>query len=141
MKKILLICIVFLPLVGFCDTLDYWSVYVNDSLIGEFTTESKDNEFEINYHEIKESDTLTIIYGNDHPCVKCEYYYLLKEMYTGHKTHVERRNEILQKVSFPLVKLRKYEPLREFAIYVSEINYTVNKNSHTQLIRLNLLIN
>ena len=36
MKKFILIFITLLPLISYSDTLDYWSVYLNDSLVGEF---------------------------------------------------------------------------------------------------------
>lgn len=56
---------------GFCDTLDYWHVYINDKLVAEFNENSKDLTINIKKTELKSNDIITVRYGSDHPCVDC----------------------------------------------------------------------
>jgi len=58
---------------GFCDTLDYWHVYINDKLVAEFNENSKDLKINIKKTELKGNDIITARYGSDYPCVDCYY--------------------------------------------------------------------
>ena len=140
MKKLILIFIIVLPLISYADTLDYWSVYLNDSLIGQYNSMSNDNEIEIVLREqtIDQNDTISIVYGNDHPCIKCEYYYAVKDKNEGVKIYVERRNEILQKVFFPLSKLKGFNRSKEFEFFVFENSYINDKDIYTVLFKLKI---
>ncbi|MBK7109536.1 MAG: hypothetical protein IPH61_10530 [Bacteroidetes bacterium] len=58
---------------GFCDTLDYWHVYINDKVVAKFNENSKDLTINIKKTELKVNDIITVRYGNDHPCINCFY--------------------------------------------------------------------
>lgn len=63
----------FISLNGFCDTIDYWHVYINDSLIAKFDQNSTDLTISLSKTKLKGSDLITVRYGSDHPCVDCLY--------------------------------------------------------------------
>jgi hypothetical protein len=74
MKQIVMVLtFLLISINGYCDTLDYWHVYVNDSLIAEFNSTSKNLTININRAEIKNNDSITVRYGSDHPCFDCYY--------------------------------------------------------------------
>jgi hypothetical protein len=58
---------------GLCDTIDYWHVYINDSLVAKFDENSKDLTFKIKAQSIKENDKITIRYFKDTHCIDCVY--------------------------------------------------------------------
>ena len=138
MKKLILIFITILPLISHADTLDYWSVYLNDSLIGQYNSISNDNEIVLNRQSIHQNDTISIIYGNDHHCSRCEYYYAVKDTDGGIKIHVERRSEILKKVFFPLLKIKEFTRSKEFEFFVYENSYTNDKDIYTLLFKMRI---
>ncbi len=138
MKKLILILLTILPLFGYADTLDYWSIYLNDSLIGQYNSLSEDIEIVLNRESIKQNDTISILYGNDHPCSQCEYYYAVKEKIYDTKLEVERRNHILKEVYFPLLTLKKFIWCKEFEFSVYMNSYTNEKDTYTILLRLRL---
>src|SRR5690606_13386990 len=128
---------------GFADTLDYWSVYLNDSLIGHYNTLSTDNEMILNISVINENDTINIIYGNDHPCTKCEYYYAVREMKNRVKVQAVRKKKILTKVSFSLNQLKtrmiKYQEIpSDFEFFLYEDNYISEIDPYTILFKLKI---
>jgi len=74
MKQIVIIfTFLLISINGFCDTLDFWHVYVNDKLIAEFNEFSKDLTLNLKKSNIKSTDTITVRYGSDHPCGDCYY--------------------------------------------------------------------
>ncbi len=132
-----------LSFAGFADTLDYWSVYLNDSLIGHYNTLSTDNEMTLNISVINENDTINIIYGNDHPCAKCEYYYAVREMKNRVKVQAVRKKKILTKVSFSLNQLKtrmiKYQEIpSDFEFFLYEDNYISEIDPYTILFKLKI---
>ncbi len=147
MKSITII--LFILLVGFSgfgqsDTLDYWSVYLNDSLVGNYNTQSTDNELSLNEKIINENDTISIIYGNDHPCTRCEYYYAVREMTNRVKLQAVRKKKILNKVSFSLSQLKAHtirneELSGEFELFLHEDNYISEIDPYTILFRLKIV--
>ena len=58
---------------GFCDTIDYWHVYINEKLVGEFNENSKEMTINVKKTELKGNDIITVRYGTDNPCVDCIY--------------------------------------------------------------------
>ena len=134
--KGVLIYLLFLPLIGYCDTLDYWTVYLNDSIIGQYNTTSTENCIEVNRNSINVTDTIYIKYGNDHTCNKCEYYYALKDINFGVKLHVERKYKILEKISFPLIVAKDWKRSNEFEIFLMEDNYLSQKQHYTLLLQI-----
>tara|TARA_B110000211_G_C13983753_1_gene510698 strand:- start:718 stop:1146 length:429 start_codon:yes stop_codon:yes gene_type:complete len=74
MKKLLsIICFVLFSLKGYCDTLDYYHIFINDSIIGQYNSRSAVDTIIIQSEKFKKSDRLIIRYAKDHPCVKCIY--------------------------------------------------------------------
>ena len=74
MKQLpILFSFLFISLNGFCDTLDYWHVYINDSLIGEFNSNSKQPTIDLKQANINKNDVITVRYASDNPCVDCIY--------------------------------------------------------------------
>jgi hypothetical protein len=125
------------------DTLDYWSAYINDSLIGNYNTLSTDNEISLSKELINENDTISLIYGNDHPCTRCEYYYAVREMTNRVKLQVVRKKKILTKVSFSLNQLKTYIIRNEqfpsdFELFLHEDNYISENDPYTILYRLKI---
>ena len=68
-----------LPVIGFCDTLDYWHVYYNDSVIAKFNSASQNLKIVIDQSKLKENDTLTIRHGDDTPCLNCKFFLFVKD--------------------------------------------------------------
>lgn len=68
-----------LPIMGFCDTLNYWHVYYNDSVIAKFNSTSSDLKIEIDASKITEGDSLSIRHWNDTPCFKCSFLVVVKD--------------------------------------------------------------
>lgn len=56
------------------DTLSYWHVYYNDLKIKEYVKYSDlTNDFiKLNLKEIKQNDTITVLYYSDTPCNTCK---------------------------------------------------------------------
>jgi hypothetical protein len=72
MKKIFLILgLLATSMALHADTLDYWTVYLNDSVIGQFNAGSEDLSIGIDHSSIKDTDVLSIRYLDDTPCVEC----------------------------------------------------------------------
>lgn len=72
-KLFLLLVFLMISLSGFCDTLDYWHVYVNHKLIAKFNEGSQDLIIKIKKSKIKSTDSIIVRYGTDHPCSDCHY--------------------------------------------------------------------
>lgn len=73
------------------DTLDYWKIYLNDSLLGTFNFHSTIPEIELsrlNYGE----DSLDIRLFTDTPCSRCKYELFAKDQ-RNRKLFVYEMNE------------------------------------------------
>ncbi|UKN02712.1 hypothetical protein K6119_04185 [Paracrocinitomix mangrovi] len=138
MKKFVIICLIMVPFVGYCDTLDYWTVHLNSKLLGQYNELSNDNEIVLKSDSILETDTIFITYGNDHPCVKCEYYFAVKDSLDGIKIHVERKHQIPARTSYPLKKLKNFHGQKEFLFFLYEDDWTGDHNIYTVLFRLKI---
>ena len=105
MNKILIIIgLLILPLIGFCDTLDYWHVYYNDSVIAKFNSVSQDLKIEIARSKIKEGDTLTVRHGDDTPCINCKFVLFVRDE-KKRKLRITETDEFWGKLSFGLKDL------------------------------------
>jgi len=105
MGKIFLITsFVTLSFIGFCDTLDFYNVYLNDSLLGQFNLNSDKPSFEFNTSEIKKTDSITVKYGTDTPGVNCTYI-LSVLIEVKEKTPEARTNKPSEKLSIPAKEL------------------------------------
>ena len=72
-KFLILLAFVAVNFLGYCDTLDYYHVYLNDSLIGKYNSLSKQPSITLIESELNDSDVITVRYGTDHPCFECVY--------------------------------------------------------------------
>jgi hypothetical protein len=144
MKKLIILFFMSISFAGFADTLDYWSVYLNDSLIGHYNTLSTDNEVSLSGNLINENDTISIIYGNDHPCSRCEYYYAVREMTNRVKLQAVRKKKILTKISFSLNQLKTHMIRNlvipsDFEFFLYEDNYISEIDPYTILFKLKIV--
>ena len=116
-QLIIILTLLFTSLNGYCDTLDYWHVYVNDSLVAEFNSTSNDLTINLKRTELKISDTITVRHGTDHPCSNCHYgLNVLVEI--KEKTPKVEVTENFGKLSIPLSEL-----------YDIQKKYDLNKSS------------
>jgi hypothetical protein len=135
MNIIVLLFIALLPFSGFSDTLDYWSVYLNEDIVGKFNSFSTNNEIALNREDIKPTDSLYITYGNDHPCANCTYYYMVKERDLAMKYGKTAKN-LNTKISFSLYKLSEFLGSKYFEFSVYDGIYTKELLSYVILFRL-----
>lgn len=56
---------------GFCDTIDYWNVFINSNRLSDFNTNSKDLAIKIKKVDLKKYDSLKIKYFTDATCFDC----------------------------------------------------------------------
>ena len=67
-------------LIGYCDTIDNWQVYYNDSIIAKYNSNSQDLTIKIDQSSIRDLDSISIQYGDDTPCHTCiEFFYARDE--------------------------------------------------------------
>jgi len=108
MNKILITFgLLVLPFIGFCDTLDYWQVYYNDSVIAKFNAVSQDLKIEIDRSKIKEGDTLTVRHGDDTPCINCKFVLFVRDE-KKRKLRITETKEFWGKLSFDLPDLIEF---------------------------------
>jgi hypothetical protein len=117
MKQLtILFFFLFISLNGFCDTLDYWHVYISDKLIAEFNENSKDLVINIKKTELKNNDIITVRYGTDHPCVDCVYGLTVIADFKRKAPEVETK-EHFGKLSIPfkdLFDIQKTDGINKF---------------------------
>jgi hypothetical protein len=53
------------------DTIDYWHVYYNNTMIGDFTQLSSSRKVNLNEKNIKPGDSIIVKYFRDTPCFDC----------------------------------------------------------------------
>lgn len=116
--KHLIILFVFLiiSLNGFCDTIDYWHVYMNDKLIAKFNANSKDLNVNIKKMELKNSDVITVRYGSDNSCIDCSYGLIILVEIKRKLPEVQSK-ERFGKLSIPikdLLNIQKIDGINKF---------------------------
>jgi len=117
MNKILItLGLLMSPFIGFCDTLDYWHVYYNDSVIAKFNSVSPDLKIEIDRSKIKEGDTLTVRHGDDTPCINCKFVLFVRDE-KKRKLRNTETNEFWGKLSFGLKDLIEFGDKNESKRY------------------------
>jgi len=117
MKHKILFLFIIISLNGFCDTIDYWHVYINDKLVAEFNENSKDLTINIKKTELKGNDIITVRYGNDHPCVDCYYGLTVFAEFKRKAPEVETK-EHFGKLSIPfedLLDIQKTDGISRFS--------------------------
>ncbi len=130
-QRTILFFFLIISLNGFCDTLDYWHVYINDKLVAEFNENSKDLTINIKKTELKGNDIITVRYGTDHPCVDCLYGLTVIADFKRKAPEVETK-EHFGKLSIPfkdLLDIQKTDGINKFYFnyYERKINGTHDK--------------
>lgn len=93
-----------LPLIGWCDSLDYWTIYYNDSAIAHFHSGSQDLVIELDRARIKSGDILTVRYRSDTPGEKGKYELFVRDE-KKRKLGITETNEAFGKLSFAVKSL------------------------------------
>jgi hypothetical protein len=141
MKKIaLLFFFIILSFNGFCDTIDYWHVYINDKLIAEFNLNSKNLTVNINKSELNDNDFITVRYANDHPCSDCIYRLTVLADFK------RKAPEVVTKVSFgklsisikELLDIQMTDGINTFYFNYYESSINGNKQINKQLFELTI---
>ena len=142
MKKLLLFFgFLLLSSNAFCDTLDYWHVYVNHKLIAQFNGMSKNLAITIKKSEIKSTDSITVRYGTDHPCSDC-YYTLIVSADFMRKEPEAVTKENFGKLAIPLKELLnilKIEGIDKFRFYYYRREKTGRDKNGRMLFELTIL--
>lgn len=138
MKNLLLVILLAISLYSWADTLDYWTVYHNDSILVKYNSVSKLKQLILKSDKINNKDSIFIVYGNDHPCSRCEYYFAVKDINNGVKVHVKREKQPYIKVGFPLEKLKSFKLDNEFVFFLYEDSYIKERNSYIDLFYLKI---
>lgn len=99
-----------------CDTLDFYHVYLNDSLIAKFNFFSESKSIALKAAELKETDVLTVRYFTDAPSPHSVYILsvLLEVM---ESTPEARANSNFGKMSIPISQLLYYRDKYELSRY------------------------
>lgn len=128
MKKILiLLSFMTTSLFGYCDTIDYYHVYLNDSLIGQYNSLSEKPSIVLKKSELNDDDVITVRYGTDHPCVEC-LYVLSVFIEVKEKTPEAETTENFGKLSILIKDLVYFQ--KKYEINKYHFNYKVrSKNS------------
>lgn len=106
-KTLALLLLLAIPTIGFCDTLDYWHVYLNDSVIAKFNATSQDLNLEISKTRIKDGDIISIRHGDDTPCVNCKFVLFVRDQ-NKRKLRITETEQFWGKLSFDLIDLIEF---------------------------------
>ena len=124
LKHLLFFLVFFVSYSAKCDTLDFWSVYLNDELIGQFYEMSNEKKIQLKLYDLKESDQITVRYGSDHPCVDCIYQLSVMAEVKRHFPEAEtsKQSGNLTISLKELIEASKEDNITKFAFYYSEKN-------------------
>lgn len=111
-----------ITLFGYCGTLDYYHLYLNDSLIGQYNSLSEKPSITLKSSELKDDDIITVRYGTDHPCVDCVYV-LSVLIEVKEKAPEAETIENFGKLSIQIKDLRYFQKKYEIDKY--HFNYSV----------------
>ncbi|UTW67072.1 hypothetical protein KFE94_02870 [bacterium SCSIO 12643] len=121
-KILILISFMTISVFGYCDTLDYYHVYLNDSLIEQYNSLSEKPSIELKSSELNDNDVITVRYGTDHPCFECVYV-LNVLIEVKEKTPEVETTENYGKLSIPIKDLIYFRNKYEIDKY--HFNYSV----------------
>jgi hypothetical protein len=83
MRKILLVTIAFVvtnaAIANPIDTIDYWHVFYNNALVGDFNQMSSSKTVILNERNIKTGDSIMIKYFRDTPCFDCSTFLMVED--------------------------------------------------------------
>ncbi len=130
LNKIIFLLSFLSSLNGHCDTLDYYHIYLNDSLIGQFNSVAKNPSIYIKLSELKKNDIITVRYVTDNPCTDC-IYVLSVFLEVMEKTPEAESTEISGAMSIPIKELlyfqKKYEIYKFPFVYHIRTDNLINK--------------
>ncbi len=140
-KNLITILILTISHYVFCDTLDYWHVYYNDSTIAQYNSNVSDTKIEIEKSRLKENDLLTIRYGDDTPCNNCKFY-LFVQNEEKKKFRIVETNELWGKLSINLFELSEFGKTNrnnKFEFYYWEKDNKARKRHDRLVLRLTII--
>ena len=139
LKAVLLFAVLFFSRIGFCDTITYWHVFLNDSLIAEFNESSQDLEIRLKKSDLNSFDTLRVKLKTCALCSDClftlELFLEIKEKTSSDSS---RETDFPLKIAIAdILKLeKKYDP-EKFPFYHSTQFY--NRKVRQKLFHLVLI--
>lgn len=137
-QKITLLLFLLTSMTAFCDTLDFWHVYINNKLVAQFNETTKDLSVLIKKTEINENDTLTVRYGSDHPCADCIYgLIVLAEI--KRKSPEATTKEHFGKLSIPIKAFLEIQKSNELSKFYFNYYEKTNKGIETRSRKLFVL--
>lgn len=121
------------------DTIDYWHVYYNDSVIGKYHQGTQPS-ITIDRNAIKKGDTLTIRYSDDTPCSECTYYLMAKDE-RGRRLLTTTTKRHWGKLSFQLTDLMDAchrLDCKQYRFHYAEQGYTKGPMMTTLILTMNI---
>lgn len=121
------------------DTIDYWHVYHNDSVIGKYH-QGLTPSITIKRSTLKEGDTLTIIHRDDTPCSECNYHLIARDE-RGRRLLTTTTNKHWGKLSFQLSDLMEAcERLecKQYQFYHAEQGHTKGPMMTTLILQMTI---
>lgn len=83
MRKILLVTIAFVftnaAIANPIDTIDYWHVFYNNALVGDFNQMSSSKTIILNEQHIKTGDSIMVEYFRDTSCFDCSTFLMVED--------------------------------------------------------------
>lgn len=126
MNKILTtLAFIAITFLAYCDTLDYYHVYLNDSLIGQYNSFSTQPSITLKESELTDADVITVRYGTDHPCFDCVH---VLTAFAEIKAQIPSAttDENFGKLSIPMKDLIYFNKL--FGVDKFHFNYSIKTN-------------
>lgn len=127
-KLLVFTSFIVISIYGYCDTLDYYNIFLNDSLIGQFNSFSENPTIELKSTELKDTDVITVRYGSDFHCIDCTYV-LSVLIEVKEKTPEAVTSDHYGKLSIPLKDLNYF--LNKYDIDKYHFYYSVRSKNKT----------
>lgn len=123
MKKLIFLIIIFASFSAKCDTLDFYHVYLNDSLLAKFNSFSEPKSISLKISEVKETDVITVRHFTDAPSPDNVYklFVLLEVM---EKTPKAETQSNFGKMSISISELLYFR--KKYEINKFPFNYAVH---------------
>ncbi|MEZ4805187.1 MAG: hypothetical protein R2852_06825 [Bacteroidia bacterium] len=119
------------------DSIDYWHVYINDSVVAKYNANSTDLNLTLKKSEIKSNDTITVRYGKDTPCSDC-YYVLTLFLEIMEKSPTAVTSEPFGNLSIPMKAIldiqRKYKKDKFYFNYYEKPNAQIGLPENSKLV-------
>ncbi len=139
-KGLLIFWFTIISVNGFSDTLDYWQVYYNDSLILNFNSISQNLSLQLIETKIEENDTISIRYGKDTHCSNCTFILFVRDE-KKRKLRLKETKEFYGKLSISLNRLITFgqkNKNKRYDFYYYERNINGRNSPIIPILRLTL---